>query len=169
MDVHGITVVASHWVELGLSGSDETPRVLVKFAERDGRTVVTCLVILGEALTSATFRAIPIGRAESLLNQVGPDLGVELPFDQHMQKEFTELGALFPEEFATIDTALDSFQRKSVKPVEVKRGVTGRKPLTRPDGTDPEGFSRRVARRTRKRSPPRRTPRRCLPMKPGCP
>jgi hypothetical protein len=139
------------WVELRL-GSDgrSAPRVLVKFVEREGRAVITRMVLVGEALDSATLRAIPVGRAESVLNpprfaHLGGLKPKEIPAD--VMAEMAERNILFPEEFEAIDAALDSFLAKA--PAGGAAPATARprrrQPLVRPDGSDPEGFSRRVA------------------------
>jgi len=145
VDVQGIALVAPGWVEVGLTSSGDAPRVLVKFTEREGRSVITRVVILGDAVDSATYRAIPIGRIESVLNPAGRALSPP-PFDQAMLDDLAGINALFPGEFAAIDGALDSFQQNSapVAVIGVQR-KSHREPLARPDGTDPEGFSRRVA------------------------
>lgn len=134
------------WVEIRLSGGDDPPRLLVKVEERGGRWVVGRLVLAGERVDSTTLRAIPIGRVESLLNP--PPAGVLSPPEPHHLAELAARGHMFPEEIGAIDEALSAFLRKKpVAPsgVQVKGRRTRRKPLTRPDGTDPEGFSQRVA------------------------
>lgn len=143
-----ITVLgAPGWVELRLSGADDAPRLLVKYAEREGRAVVTRMVILGDAIDSATLRAIPIGRAESVLNPptLGPPLGLFKPLNPAVLQEMAERGELFPDEFGAIDAALDAFTRKAPTRRRTTRRKSRRKPLARPDGSDPEAFSRRVA------------------------
>ncbi len=138
---------APGWVELKLGG-ENAPRLLVKYAEQEGRAVVKRMIILGGAIDSATLRAIPIGRVESVLNppKLGPPPGVFKAVDAEVLSELAERGILFPEELAAIDAALDSFERKSPLSQQspASRG-NQREPLSRPDGSDPDGFSRRVA------------------------
>ncbi len=145
MDFRSIELLTPGWVALHLDGPGEVPKVLVKFVEREGRSVIARMVILGEALDSATLRAIPIGRVESVLNPPGFAPLLPKPLDESVLKEMAERGELFPDEFGAIDAALDSFERKHKGSRMTVRRKPRRKPLTRPDGTDPEGFSRRVA------------------------
>ncbi|MDQ7910757.1 hypothetical protein RB614_40330 [Phytohabitans sp. ZYX-F-186] len=140
---------APGWLAAHLSG-DGPPLALLKFEPRDGRAVITRLVIVGEAIDSSMLRAIPIGRIESDLNH--PRYGfpgalrAELPHD--VLAEMAARGELFPEEFAAIDRALDRYLSTAGNRTPTVGRNERRRPrasLTRPDGSDPDGFSRRVA------------------------
>jgi hypothetical protein len=137
---------APGWVELRLSGTDET-RVLVKLENRDGRTSVTRVVLAG-TLDSTTLRSLPLARVEAALSH--PKFGMLRPppaYPEDVLAEMSARGELFPE-VTEMDAALESYLNRS-KPSLRRQGrprrTSTRKSLTRPDGTDPEGFSRRVA------------------------
>lgn len=143
-----ISVVAPGWVELALSGHEPRPRVLARIEKREGRGVVTALVLLGESLDSATLRAIPVGRIESAINHPQFGWGGGLRIDAAALREFADRGVLFPDEFGQIDAALTTYVEKapdSGHGGKVTRRKSARKPLRRPDGSDPEGFYRTVA------------------------
>lgn len=136
------------WVELRLRGRD-VPRVLAKFEERGGRGVLTALLLVGDQLDSTTLRQIPVGRIESAVNhpQYGFSRGIVEELDPEVERSLAERGHVFPE-FREIDKALASFLSKRPEPVpgvKVTYKRKARKPLRRPDGTDPEGFYRQVA------------------------
>lgn len=140
---------APGWAELRIRG-EPAVRVLAKFEERDGRGVVTRLLIVGDGLDSQTLRALPLSRAESVANHplYGFARGISNEIDPEALRDLAERGELFPAEFAAIDEALDSFVRKAPRPHpdwEWDESEATRKPLQRPDGTDPDGFSRQVA------------------------
>lgn len=146
-----ITYVADGWVELRLAGPGEHPRVLVKIGESGGRRGIEALVVVGGVLDSAALKSIPIARVESTLNH--PQFGLPRAKLKVTEKELRSLadrGHLFPDEFNAIDSALASYLEKNPQPKGGEPGTRQtwrrrRKPLTRPDGTDPDGFSQRVA------------------------
>lgn len=147
------------WLEAHFYGEDD-PRVLVKFERRGDRNEVTKLVIVGE-VSSSTLRAIPIGRIEAWLNAREPDGRLAWAYDDapwEWIEELAQEGVVFPGDLARADEALDSYLERSADSVTRKtirevgreregvvRSSSRRKLLTRPDGTDPVGFSRRVA------------------------
>lgn len=128
------------------------PRVLVKLArdEASGRVVITRMIYVGDAdgvfrrssvpVTSASLRALPIGRIEAAVNKAAlpADVFDETPRDDG-----------FGVQFAPVDTALADYLDKTEHRLSNTRlalpGEADRAPLSRPDGTDPEAFSRRVA------------------------
>lgn len=142
-----ITVVAPGWVELSLSGDEPRPRVLVKVEDRDGRGVITSVVVTGDRLDSTTLKSIPVARIEAALNH--PKLGIpRVQIDPEALQDLAAHGHLFPDEFRVIDEALATYLQKAPQPSGTKRQRPQRRqrhPLTRPDGTDPEGFYQRVA------------------------
>lgn len=125
--------------------------MLVKIGESDGRRGVEALIVVGGVLDSATLKSIPIARVESALNH--PQFGLpnaKLEISEKELRSLADRGHLFPGEFRAIDAALASYLEKSPPPKGGEAGTRQtwrrrRKPLTRPDGTDPDGFSRRVA------------------------
>lgn len=150
MDFEAVsTLGVPGWVELRLRG-DDSPRVLAKFEERAGRGVVTRLVLIGDGLDSSTLRAIPIGRVESALHhpQLGFAAGITKPLDPDVLREMAERGELSPDEIGDIDRGIEGFLAREPNPVpgvKLTYRQTPREPLTRPDGADPDGFSRQVA------------------------
>jgi hypothetical protein len=133
------------WVEVKLCG-DGPPRLLVKVEDRGGRAAITRLVIAGEGLDSSTLRGIPIGRVESLLTPPPTGLMERLPAD--VLDDMEQRGHLFPTLIRALDQTVNDFLDREPVPVpgiKVTRKPARRKPLTRPDGSDPDAFSRRVA------------------------
>lgn len=158
-----VTLRGMQFTRLGLSGphgwcevalQDEAgpvPRVLVKLArdEDSGRVMVARMIYVGDSsptlgqqtvpVTSATLRALPIGRIEAAVNAGALPAFV---FDDRPRNDG------FGVEVAPVDAALaaylDETERRWLNwraaPSEVAR-----EPLSRPDGTDPDAFSHRVA------------------------
>ncbi|MGW6263404.1 hypothetical protein [Streptomyces sp. NPDC055085] len=135
---------APGWAEVAIP--DVAPRILIKVAEKDGRWVVANLLVVGEVLDSATLKAIPVARIESLLNtrSVGAAL---LMRQMGMTEDRPKWLSSYRAEFKQVDDALASYF--SSEPQPSAPSATGspsrREPLTRPDGTDPESFYRKVA------------------------
>lgn len=158
MHFDGISVLGTtDWVMLRTSSrvlplgtvAEGEPVVLARLAQRDGRQVISALIILGDRIDSATMRSIQIGRVESMLNYAPLKLEPFRPTEAleewlGAQQELVDRGELFPAEFTAISEALDSFQQKLV-PRDVWLQRVKPPPLTRPDGSDPDGFSRQVA------------------------
>ncbi|MEW2444692.1 hypothetical protein [Micromonospora marina] len=145
-DLLSIAPGAPGWIELRVKGDDQ-PRLLVKCEERDGRGVITRVVVAG-TLDSAVLRSIPFGRIEAAINH--PKFG--FPNMQGPSPEVVEKFAgreVFPAEIGAMDRALDDYLAKSEKVVRRGGGSSSRRkprePLSRPDGTNPDEFSRRVA------------------------
>lgn len=105
----------------------DIPRVLVQVQRRSGRAYVTGLVVLGEHVDTAVMKDISVARVEAILNH--PDL-VEHQQDSDEQPIANALGALM--------------ERTEVG-AESRQLFAKREPLTRPDGSDPDGFYRQVA------------------------
>ncbi|MFF4839278.1 hypothetical protein ACFY2G_04345 [Streptomyces collinus] len=133
---------APGWVEVAVP--DVVPRILVKAVEKDGRWVVGNLLVVSDALDSATLKSIPIARIESLLNTrtVGAALtarrsGVAGP----------DWLPSYEAEFEQLDDALARYLANSTRPTSSPSpGVAPpREPLSRPDGSDPDAFYRQVA------------------------
>lgn len=107
---------------------DDGTRVLVQAAKEGGRFSVTGLVILGRTVGSATLRAIPIARIESILNH--PDTAEQLK-PSRAQPLTAALGPMLKR------TALGGITRFHPPPE--------RELLRRPDGSDPDTFYELVA------------------------
>lgn len=136
---------APGWAEIVLP--DIAPRILIKVAEKDGRWVVANLVLVGEALDSTTLKSIPIARIESLLNTRGVGAAL-LARQMGMTDDRPTWMPSYREEFGQLDDALTSyFARESRPSLALSEPGTKppREPLTRPDGTDPDDFYRKVA------------------------
>jgi hypothetical protein len=120
------------WVEVGVRELLPS-RLLVR--------VVATLLINGEAVNAATLRTIPVSRIEAMLNQHG--IGERLATDQAPGSQWQ---SSWREEFEQINHALDRYLSDSSPPSSPPAGAEpAREPLSRPDGSDPEGFYRRVA------------------------
>lgn len=154
MQFTGLGLSGPHgWCEVALRDDDGLPpRVLVKLArdEASGRAIITRMIYVGDAhprwpksirpVTSATLRSLPIGRIEAAINKA--DLSADI-FDGEARDDG------FGVQFAPVDAALaDYLDQTELRWVSRSRAfpaTPAREPLTRPDGTDPDAFSRRVA------------------------
>jgi hypothetical protein len=123
-----LTGMAGGWLFVDTAGPSPVA-VLAKTVERDGRRVITRLVALGDPVDSSTFRKLPIGRLESLANI--PHLSASLA---RFEKEDDPLSAVLSAEIGKLFGATHDVQQ-----------APPHEPLRRPDGSDPEGFYRRVA------------------------
>lgn len=139
------------WLEFRIEGED-SPRLLVKLALREGRWAPQRLIVDGGVLDARTLRAIPWGRIEAEANRYPADSeflnkGTAYNASPEEIASLTERGEVFHEEFGQIDGALDRYLAETQE--KIKRGgvrrKTRREPLARPDGSDPEAFSQRVA------------------------
>lgn len=129
------------WVEVfAHSPAPFTARVFARLAEQDGRFVVTRIIIDGERIDSGTLRRIPTGRIESIVNN---------PKDSYRSLlRPASGGGPWATEFVQVDEQIDAFLETDVVrlPARPRENRESARPkLSRPDGTDPEGFSRRVA------------------------
>lgn len=145
------------WLEVRLISRDgsRAPRLLVKVGKRDGRIAVVRLVLDGH-IGAQTFRDIPLGRFEAWLNtqfsNSGRTYGEVLAerqtdgMDAETLDNLKQRKMLFPEEFERIDESLDRYLEHTVKERHSPIAMTEpREKLTRPDGSDPDAFSYRVA------------------------
>jgi hypothetical protein len=130
------------WVFVRFIGTEFAPyapvAVVAKTAERDGRRVITALIVVAERVSSTVVKALPIGRVESLLNTPAIREQIEAAGDRH-----ETLDALLEAEIGW-DADTPTFTHR-VQYVPGQRLVPPREPLHRPDRSDPEGFYRRVA------------------------
>lgn len=119
------------WVHV-LFADPDAPDVLVRPEESEGRLVITGLVVRADPVDSSVTKSIPIARIESYLNI--PDL-----------RQFIAEGvAAAPDPLTPVLTQMfgppEDERARQPRPARKPR-----EPLTRPDGSDPEGFYRRVA------------------------
>jgi hypothetical protein len=125
-----VTGVAENWLDLQLTADCAGTRLLARFDERDERGVITTLVIMGSDLDSALLRALPMRRVVAAVDQLWEVAG----------------GDRYAEELAKVDDGLASYlQHPPPVPRPKVTGTANRPPLTRPDGSDPAAFSKRVA------------------------
>lgn len=111
---------ASYWLRPYVT-ADNTVSVLVHTEPGEGgQRVITRLVIEGPDITAATLRSLPVGILAALA-----------------QRGAAQVSRPYSRLTAAIDAALEGADAAPQAPP--------RERLTRPDGTDPEGFSRRVA------------------------
>lgn len=145
--ISALSGAGSGWVELALvaePGDEEPPRVFAKLELRDGYDIITRLVIdSGGGIRSSTLRALPIARLEAYMGQFGP----RRPVDGRQLAD-DELTTLLPEHehFVRVDASLDAVIASRPTMTAAPNDERGRRePLNRPNGTDPDAFSRRVA------------------------
>lgn len=141
------------WLELRLKGQTQ-PRVIAKFEPRDGKPAVTHLILVGDNLDPQTLRELPLGRLQSAVHHpkfgfVGERALTE-PLPDDVLREMSEREILFPAEFEQIEESLHRYLNKSAEQLQQGMvysggGEVAREPLTRPDGSDPDDFSRRLA------------------------
>jgi len=148
MDFDRFFVVADGWYELRAEDADaSSPRVLAKVEDRGGRLGVVALIVVGALLDSATLRAIPLRRIESAFNHPHKYGHMRTPLDDQTREELADV--LHPDDFTQIETALIRYLAAPVPamptPLDHFVDPSAREPLTRPDGSDPDGFYRRVA------------------------
>lgn len=154
MQFTGLALSGPHgWCEVALRDEDgPVPRVLVKLArdEATGRVVIARMIYVGDGegafrrstvpVTPASLRALPIGRIEAAINKA--DLPADVFASEPRQDGFGV-------EFAPVDAALaaylDATEHRLLNWSRARPGEAAREPLSRPDGTDPDAFSRRVA------------------------
>lgn len=107
--------------------------VHVRVAERDGRSVITEIVVQGDEITAATLRAIPIGRYEAMADQsVAHDRMVSALLPEEPEPTLAEL------------RGTRAHAKRRTRAATQRRGK--RRPrLARPDGADPETFYAAVA------------------------
>jgi hypothetical protein len=107
------------------------PTVLIKTVERDGRRVITRLVVAADQVDSTVMKALPTGRLEGLANV--PWIRERL---ERTDKEADQLGK-----------ALERLLSGPPSGILEEAQVSGsqRAALGRPDGSDPDGFYRNVA------------------------
>jgi hypothetical protein len=137
------------WIELRLRGAEAPPRVIAKLEKRDGRIAVSRLILDGD-LDPAVLRQIPLARIETVLNTPHGNTAeaafVELDADEQQAQE--DKGWIFPSLFGQVDEALDDYLARSADQLQLVQRTyqpQPREPLGRPDGTDPDGFARKVA------------------------
>ena len=123
--------------------------------EQGGRYFVGTSLVNGEPLNAASLKQIPMGRIEALLNQPGVGAGICSPEATEITAERmagvlaaqgdTRPLASWSAEFGAIEEALASLLSEPAPEVPQEDPAPKRQPLTRPTGTDPEKFYRRVA------------------------
>jgi hypothetical protein len=130
------------WVFVRFIGTEFAPyppvAMIAKTAERDGRRVITTLIVVAERVSSTVIKALPIGRIESLLNTPTIRDQIEAAGDRH-----ETLDAFLEAEIGW-EANTPTFTRR-IKYGPGQRAAPPREPLRRPDRSDPEGFYRRVA------------------------
>lgn len=137
---------APGWAEVFFAGDHSPERILIKISSRDGRWIITNLIMVGD-IDSSLLKSIPMSRIEAALNSVG--MGAQLS-DQTPDSPPRQADS-FHAEFEQIDSGLTAYLSKHQKvmvwadnletPLQVHRP-----PLVRPDGSDPEAFYRQVAK-----------------------
>jgi hypothetical protein len=99
------------------------------YAEKEGdRPEIVQLAVTGRNLTTDRLRSIPLGHIEALANT---------------NPEFSPHVAGRPQN--TMGQAFDEFRQESNRYIMAKARRKPRKPLTRPDGSNPDAFYQQVA------------------------
>lgn len=114
---------------VGVAGLDST-RVLLRITQRQGRWVITDLLMSGEQVDAGTLRALPLSRIEAALNSPG---ALADPIADGSADPSEKLSAFLT---AVLPVAGLGEHRQVRAP---------RAPLSRPDGSDPDTFYGRVA------------------------
>jgi len=132
------------WVFVEVYGSAHAPSppvamLIAKTTEREGRRVITALIVVAERVSSTVIKALPVGRIESLLNT--PGIRDQLAAVE-VQDDALD-GTLAAE--ITWESGQPKFVRRFARPRRPVPATSPREPLRRPDRSDPEGFYRRVA------------------------
>jgi hypothetical protein len=146
-----------YWVEVFHLDEDGLLRVvtLAKLEDRDGRLAITRLIIDAGAVDSATLRETPVSRIEAVANSMLREPVLEDLVEGARRTKWLAKGVAFAvlcpsAELVTTDSQITEYIRSTLDAPPTESPTTGpeehpRRPLERPDGTDPEGFSRRVA------------------------
>lgn len=154
MQFTGLGLSGPHgWCEVALRDEGgPAPRVLVKLAREEGggRTVIARMIYVGDGhtmlrqpvlpVTSAALRALPIGRIEAAINKT--DLPADVFGDDGLDNGF---GVHFAPVDAALAAYLEQTEHRWLNWSRTLPAAPAREPLSRPDGTDPDAFSRRVA------------------------
>jgi hypothetical protein len=137
-----------------------SPEMLASFrvVERDGRYVIVELHVVGAELTAGLLRALPLARIEQLVNADAGYLERSRVKWAAGQPEPTLADLRFPTNVVQLAASGETLQGVAALTAAAELGMfdTGaggdsitvdkqRPMLTRPDGTDPDGFYRRVA------------------------
>lgn len=134
--------IGGDWYELLRKHSTSEPRVFVKVGFDGGRAFVGRMVMDGERIDTSTMREIPVSRIEAMANH--PDF-----LDAHLKAQQDDSRFMAPAAVARLDHALTDLLTATAGGSPGARfprpNRRRRSPLTRPDGTDPDGFARRVA------------------------
>lgn len=130
-------IEADGWVSLPLPGGVGGVHARVSLRV-DGRAVIKELYVHSDVITPATMRAIPIGRIEALVNSGSEEFRTSDPIVRHAG------ASVAAGIHSSKDTPLSEL-RDRVPTAATEKNVAPREPLTRPDGSDPDGFYRRVA------------------------
>lgn len=132
---------------ISLPGPDGTGSVHARIASRiDGRVIITDLYVHGDDITTATMRALPLGRIEAFANAVAT--GSDVPFET--SDLVVESVPLLVSVGVHSDSDVSMSELRSRVEGGEARSADARKrkrrpPLTRPDGSDPDVFYQRVA------------------------
>lgn len=122
--------------------------MLAKLERRGDRYECTRLIIDGE-LDSQMLRKIPMARIEAMATMKATEEFLLADIPPSVRPSLLQQPVLLDNEFGAIDDVLDVHLSRTKELVgsQPSGGATGhrRETLSRPDGTDPEGFSRRVA------------------------
>lgn len=140
-----------YWLEFWLRDEDQlvTARVLAKLTDLDGELVLTRLIIDGEPIDSAELRRIPVSRIAGFANRLfyhrerrwmddlAAAMTLPLPELAYADQKITDYLRWTSDEYRNTTPYPPGYLEPADRPK--------RQPLARPNGSDPDGFSRRVA------------------------
>jgi hypothetical protein len=148
-----------YWIEVFHLDEDGLLRVitLAKLEERDDRLAITRLILDAGTVDSATLRETPVARIEAVANSALRDPAVLEDLARGVRRrEWASKGVVLSvshpsAELIAADKRVDEYLdamlagRPEADRAAAPAEQVLRRPLVRPDGTDPEGFSHRVA------------------------
>jgi hypothetical protein len=127
-----MTFMEDGWVLWNRSVPGTTEGLMVYaylYAEKEGdRPEIVQVAVCGRNLTTDKLRSIPLGHIEALANTT-PEFSPHIAGTQQN----------------TMGEAFDKFRQESNRYIMTMARRKARKPLTRPDGTNPDAFYQQVA------------------------
>ena len=138
----------------------------IRVTEDDGRWLITDVYVHGPALTATDLQAVPMTQLDLVMNLVGywrdgvimdPDAIADVHNELASDAGYGQAVTYDPE--ADEPTFAELRALAADAPPELPKHPAAERPrLTRPDGTDPDGFAARVAAAYREYAPQNRNP-----------
>jgi hypothetical protein len=116
----------------------------MRLRDADGRVVVDAVYVHGPEITATTLQAVPVSHLALIANLMPGialfDILTAIKFGGYDYPVTEELASSGEPSLADLRAHAEGAPAEFVLVERIERG-----PLTRPDGTDPDGFSARVA------------------------